>query len=108
MTARMVASFVLGADGLVDGMMVAVEEKDCGTCCSGWEVGDDLKACVAHFWSIRVEKASLLRRVRIWVNDGESIRSAVSSRRRRSDEDVFDDAGVVALRTPDSWRTISS
>lgn len=42
------------------------------------------------------------------MNEGESIRSEVSSRRRRSDEDVVDEAGVDALRTPDSWRTISS
>jgi hypothetical protein len=107
MTARIVASFVFGADGLEDGMIVALEEKFCGAV-SGWDVGDDLKAWVAHFWSIRVEKASLLRRVRIWVNDGESIRSDVSSRRWRSDVDVFGEVGVVELRTPDSWRTVSS
>lgn len=65
MTARRVASFVFGADGFDGGMIVAVEEKDCGTCCSGWEVGGDLNAWVAHFWSMRVEKASLLRSVRM-------------------------------------------
>lgn len=42
------------------------------------------------------------------MNEGESIRSAVSSRRWRRDEDVVDEVGVDALRTPDSWRTMSS
>lgn len=60
---------------------------------------------MAQFLSIRVEKASLLRRVNIWLNCGESMRSEVSSRRWRRLELLCGDEASEAERTPDSSRT---
>ena len=48
-----------------------------------------------------VEKASLLRRVKMCVKGGESMRSEVSSRRCLRDEALCDEDSVEE-RTPDS------
>ena len=88
------------------GITVAIESKDCGTVLGAeWGV---LKASLAHFVSTRVEKPLLLRSVRARENEGESIRSAVSSKRWRSFEAVCEEEGSATPLTPDSRRTCSS
>lgn len=72
-----------------------------------------LKAWVAVLTSMRVEKAASRSLVRTWVKGGESIRSEVSSRRRRRGVGVGLLGGVVAVGggeadMPDSCRTNSS
>lgn len=67
-----------------------------------------LNASLAHFESMSVEKPSLLSRVRTKENEGESIRSAVSSSRWRSLETVCEDDGLATPSTPDSRSTCSS
>ena len=84
-----------------------------------------LKACARRFRSVRQEKVASRRRVRICEKGGESMRSAVSSRRRRRGGAVvcwmgegeeggegIVDGGFAGVRggvdTPDSRRTASS
>lgn len=49
---------------------------------------ESLKACERIFWSVRRENVVSRRRVRIWEKGGESMRSDVSSRSRRSGGEV--------------------
>ncbi len=74
-------------------------------------VGGVLKAWVASFWSTRMEKLASRSLVRTCVKGGESIRSEVSSRRRRRGL-VVDVSGVAGCweeaDMPDSRRTKSS
>lgn len=94
MAARMVASFAFGAEkGSGVGVRVAVLDG------SSWmrERGPSgsLKACERRWWSVRWEKTVSRVRVRICEKGGESMRSAVSSRRRRREGEV--EEGWVAV-----------
>ena len=58
------------------------------------------------FVSIRWEKAASRSRVRTWVKEGESIKSEVSSMRRRSEVVVVGEVEAeVVLVMPLSWST---
>lgn len=86
-----------------------------------------LKAWERTLASVRCEKVVSSRSVRIWENDGESMRSAVSSRSRRRRGELLGDfkqageeggegtlvvgigwEGLEGVDMPDSWRTKSS
>jgi hypothetical protein len=66
--------------------------------------GGSLKAWVASLLSIRYEKEASRRDVRTLEKAGESMRSDVSSRRRRRSGDAGS-GDVERGEMPDSWRT---
>lgn len=127
----MVANFALAVMGPSGGRSCTQDSDGCG---SGENVrGGTLKACSRRFWSTSCENVVSRRRVRIWVNGGASMRSDVSSRRRRSEGELVGegccgedwdmggegllvlgvgsaepDGGEGEALMPDSRRTVSS
>jgi len=85
----MVASFAFAVSGSVSGVISEMRAS------VGGSRGGSLKAWERSFWSVRWEKVVSRRRVRTWVKGGESMRSDVSSRRRRRGAG---EEGVVAGR----------
>lgn len=128
MTARMVASLAFGVVG--SGVRVAVLEGISWMRVRGSR--GTLKASERMCWSVRWEKVVSRRRVRICEKEGDSIRSAVSSRRRLREGEIGagwtavgeaggegivevgiegEEVGLGAtgsVELPNSWRTKSS
>ena len=104
-SARTVASLTLGEDDKEAGTIVAAEEKV--VIGAGSDVGC-LNRLLAHFCSTSLAKPSLFNEVKIRLNEGDSIKSDVSSSSCLKLAVVCAEDGVSELRTPDSCNTISS
>ena len=100
MTGRMVASLTFGGPTERSGAMSVAVLEGGSWSSSSWMRGPrgSLKAWVRRWWSTRWEKRVSRIWVRICEKAGESIRSAVSSRRRRREGEVEGVSGWVVGR----------
>lgn len=100
MMARMLASL---AFGVVESSATSVAVLDGGSSrMRGRGPRGRLKACVRRWWSVRWEKRVSRIRVRICEKGGDSMRSAVSSRRRLREGEVEEEIEDLVARGEES------